>query len=131
MTELRGHGPNGWGIYTFTDRPILLAEGEEAVVKSDAPLLLRGFVDGHIHGAYGVDVMSASPEELARLDQRLREEAGYDAWIPTTVTASCDDVRRMIDRLPECPSIAGFHLEGPFLSPKHPGAQPAAFLAEY
>jgi N-acetylglucosamine-6-phosphate deacetylase len=85
--------------------------------------LVPGFVDGHIHGAFGIDFMTASDEEMALLCEKLAE-VGYEAFLPTTVTAPLDAVRSSLDHLIDHPMIVGFHLEGPFISPEFPGAQP-------
>lgn len=89
-----------------------------------------GFVDVHIHGAFGIDFMSASTTKIIELADRL-EEIGYRGFLPTTVTASLEDVQRALDRLPDHPLIWGFHLEGPFLSPVYPGAQPKDFIIDF
>lgn len=85
--------------------------------------LVPGFVDLHIHGAFGVDFMTATPNEMVYLCRRLAEE-GYEAWLPTTITASLADVLQALAHLPRHPMVPGFHLEGPFISPEYPGAQP-------
>jgi N-acetylglucosamine-6-phosphate deacetylase len=82
-----------------------------------------GFVDLHIHGGFGVDFMTATPDEMVYLCARLAEE-GYEAWLPTTITASLPDVLQALAHLPRHSMIPGFHLEGPFISPDYPGAQP-------
>lgn len=94
-------------------------------------VFVPGFVDLHIHGGFGLDVMDARTGEIEELDDRLREECGYDGWLPTTVTCAPEQALAVLESLPDRPSILGLHLEGPFLSPKHPGAQPPGFLAEY
>lgn len=91
--------------------------------------LVPGFVDIHCHGAFGIDFMSASTEEVRTLCRKL-EEVGYDGFLPTTVTASLGDVRRALEALPDDPMVLGFHLEGPFISRKHPGAQPQSSILD-
>jgi N-acetylglucosamine-6-phosphate deacetylase len=91
-------------------------------------LLVPGFVDIHIHGAFGIDFMSASEHEMVTLCHKLAD-VGYEAFLPTTITASADAVAKAISNLPDHPLIAGFHLEGPFISPEYPGAQPIEFIA--
>lgn len=112
-------GPSGFGTYSLDEatRTLVPAEGEAET------LLVPGFVDVHIHGAFGVDFMSASREDLLRMLRGL-EKQGYEGLLPTTVTASAADVKSALANLPDDPMVLGFHLEGPFISPKFPGAQP-------
>ena len=92
-------------------------------------LLVPGFVDLHIHGAFGIDYMTATSSEIRTLCSRLRE-VGYEAFLPTTVTASPEDVMHALEALPDDPMIRGFHLEGPFISAVFPGAQPKDGIAQ-
>lgn len=118
-------GPQGFGTYAvrWTDSgPELTPAGGEA-----GQLLAPGFVDIHIHGAFGIDFMTASRAEMERLCDLLSKE-GYEAFLPTTVTASEEDVLASLERLPSHPMILGFHLEGPFISRAHPGAQPISSI---
>ncbi len=86
-------------------------------------LLVPGFIDIHTHGAFGIDFMGAQPGEMELLCAKLAER-GYEGFLPTTVTASASDVQRALDGMPDHSMILGFHLEGPFISPVFPGAQP-------
>lgn len=114
-------GPEGFGTYEVewdTNPPRLTR-----VSKPAEYTLVPGFVDIHIHGAFGTDFMSASKEEMSSLCDALVDQ-GYEMFLPTTVTASLSDVKKALSNIPDHPLVGGFHLEGPFLSPKHPGAQP-------
>ncbi len=117
-------GDEGFGTYevTWSDPPVF-----RRVNKAPDVILVPGFVDVHIHGGWGLDFMTASTNQITELSLRLLKE-GYESWLPTTVTASADAVMAAINRLPDHPMIAGFHLEGPFISPDFPGAQPAEFI---
>ena len=118
-------GPQGFGTYE-----VEWGNGQPSLRKvSKAPehLLVPGFVDIHIHGAYGIDFMSATKDQMADLCDAL-EKQGYEAFLPTTVTAPSEEVKSALDNLPDHPLVAGFHLEGPFISEKHPGAQPPEFI---
>jgi len=90
--------------------------------------LVPGFVDQHIHGAFGIDFMSATPAQMGELAAGLRGK-GYEFFLPTTVTASAEAVLRSADAL-DLPMAPGFHLEGPFISQTFPGAQPKEFIVE-
>lgn len=105
--------------------------GEMTDIKTGEPegVLVPGFIDIHIHGAYGIDFMSATKAEMNELCAHLSDD-GYEGFLPTTVTASASDIKRALSNLPSHPMILGFHLEGPFISPKYPGAQPKEFIID-
>lgn len=114
-------GPEGYGAYEVDwEQPLPLVK---RVNDPPSGMLVPGFVDIHIHGAYGVDFMSASKQDMVVLCQRLSDE-GYEAFLPTTVTASFEAVKDAVDNLPDHEMVLGFHLEGPFISWKMAGAQP-------
>lgn len=126
MTDVRrALGPQGFGSYQVS-----WESNGPHFEKSDLPFdgyLVPGLVDIHIHGAYGIDFMSASQAEMLSLCQQLAE-VGYEFFLPTTVTASQEDVLSALKNLPDSPMVPGFHLEGPFVSPLHPGAQPPQWI---
>ncbi len=116
-------GSAGFGTYDIDldRRSFQRVEGQAETI------LVPGFVDIHTHGAFGIDFMTATKAEMSDLCGKLRE-VGYEAFLPTTVTASKADVQRAFATLPDDPMILGVHLEGPFVSLKYPGAQPQAFI---
>jgi N-acetylglucosamine-6-phosphate deacetylase len=118
--QVHAIGPNGFGTYTFDADTVQFSDPTGTPAES---IVCPGFVDVHCHGAFGIDFMSAEPDQVLELCRRL-ESVGYEGFLPTTVTASASELSGVIARLPQDPFILGFHLEGPFLSPKHPGAQP-------
>ena len=92
-------------------------------VRSES-ILTPTFLDVHIHGAAGHDVMDCGPEGLSEV-QRFLALRGTGHYLPTTVTASVDDTLRALEALGaaiERPTPGdeatpiGIHLEGPFLS---------------
>jgi N-acetylglucosamine-6-phosphate deacetylase len=120
-------GPNGFGSYEVSWN-----EGAPTFERISMPpqgLLIPGFVDIHIHGGFGIDFMTSAASELEVLCRRLEGE-GYEGFLATTVTASSDAVLAAISNLPDEQMILGFHLEGPFVSPQYPGAQPPQFIVE-
>lgn len=120
-------GPAGFGAYQveWTVRGPTLSPID---AKPDV-VLCPGFVDLHIHGAYGIDLLSADPAQIVDLCERL-EATGVEAFLATTVTASAPEVRAWLARLPQHRCLAGVHLEGPFISPEFPGAQPVEAIAD-
>lgn len=98
--------------------------------------LLPGFIDMHIHGANGKDVMDASFDALATISKALVAE-GTTSYLATTMTASAGEiesvlchVRDYVKRQDEVngAEILGVHLEGPFISANKVGAQSADFI---
>lgn len=118
-------GPEGFGAYEVEwPGPVL-----RRVSRAADTYLVPGFVDIHTHGAFGIDFMSATSEDMKAWCSKL-ESLGYEGFLPTTVTASVAAVKRSLSVLPDDPMILGVHLEGPFISPKHPGAQPKEFIID-
>ena len=124
---LESYGPDGFGNYEVEwtpSGPVL-----ERVSKAAHGVLIPGFVDLHIHGAFGIDFMSASASDMAVLCDKLAVE-GYEAFLPTTISSPAILVLKALKNLSDHPMVHGFHLEGPFISPKHPGAQPQDAIEE-
>lgn len=100
--------------------------GEE--LNADGDYVSPGFIDIHVHGGGGVEVNSASPEELSAMCA-AHAAHGTTSILPTALAAPADVLLRAIDAVREarraCTGchILGIHLEGPFLSPRQAGAQ--------
>lgn len=95
--------------------------------------VVPGAVDVHIHGAAGADVMDATPESLQTMAWHLPSE-GTTAFLATTMTQAAGRIEAALEAAgsfqsaPGTAELAGIHLEGPFLSKKHPGAQPVSAI---
>ncbi|MFN4232671.1 amidohydrolase family protein, partial [Thermus sp.] len=99
---------------------------EEAPVEG--PYILPGFLDLHVHGGGGREVMEG--QEGVEATVRFHLGHGTTGLLATTVTAPLDQLERALKGVrwamegPWGKALLGVHLEGPFISPHRLGAQP-------
>ena len=124
--------PDGWirGSLSFGERIVAIEGARVSGPDRDETLVLPGFVDLHVHGGGGADVMDGDGaiDTLARLHARH----GTTSLLATTMSAPRPDIehaladvgRAMRERPAGAARVLGVHLEGPFISPGRLGAQP-------
>ena len=128
----------------LSDRHVLVSNGVVTAV-SEVPfrppdgslviegpgILAPGFVDTHVHGRCGLDVMQ--PGHVAPLSLDLLAQ-GVTGFLPTVVAVAPDD---LLDALAAVRGdshgarVLGVHAEGPFLSPENPGMFPPEAFRDY
>lgn len=124
---------NGWvrGAIEFDQRVRRIAAAQEnGNDGDDDPLILPGFIDLHVHGGAGVDIMQGG--DAARTVARTHARHGTTALLGTTMTAHEADIVRALQGLaaaigarePGMARVLGVHLEGPYISIERLGAQP-------
>ncbi|MGD0878229.1 MAG: N-acetylglucosamine-6-phosphate deacetylase [Anaerolineales bacterium] len=126
----------------------LIVEGEKILqIIPDAPsaligkeiihvkgfFVIPGFIDIHVHGAYGFDTMDATSDAILGMGNYFARY-GVTSFLPTTVAASARDIQATINNVSTTPQSShgarhiGIHLEGPYLSHEFRGAQPSQHL---
>lgn len=108
----------------------------EEVIDARGNYVSPGFIDMHIHGSGGYDVMDGSVESLVAISSTIAKN-GVTGFLPTTMTMSKERIYAALDSISyfmgkEAPGarILGAHMEGPFINQKYKGAQAEAFIIE-
>lgn len=126
--------PGGWirGLIEFASRIWSIDGVSVEHPEAHDQIILPGFIDLHVHGGGGSDVMegAAAIEMIAATHARH----GTTGFLATTVTAEKPELRAaltavgtvMKQRKAGCASILGVHLEGPYINSAKLGAQPDA-----
>jgi N-acetylglucosamine-6-phosphate deacetylase len=93
-----------------------------------------GFIDMHLHGGGGADVMDGTPEAFATI-AKVHAKGGTTSIVPSTLTSSIEDLKRAITAFEEARKmnisgsrLLGLHLEGPYFAPSQKGAQDIRFI---
>lgn len=108
---------------------------EGKIVDYSDKFIAPGLVDTHIHGLCGHDVMDDDFDKLNEMSEGLLK-AGVTSWLPTTLTASHDQLKHICATIGDNykkatgAKIQGIHFEGPFYTEKHKGAQNPKYMRD-
>lgn len=112
-----------------SELPASLKQAAAEVIHQPDGYIVPGFIDIHVHGGNGEDFMDATKDVLDQITS-FHSSQGTTAMLATTMTAPKEAIDRVLKEVSDYRNqgmsytkLEGVHLEGPFISPKWPGAQ--------
>lgn len=132
----------GWvrGEIAFSDRIGAIHGATTDPATNGDDYIIPGFIDLHVHGGAGKDVMEGG--DAVHAIAAIHAQHGTTSLLATTMTAPPEDIDLALkaigeacaNRRPGCARVLGAHLEGPYINSGKLGAQPnfarAAKLAD-
>lgn len=104
----------------------------DQIIDAEGNYVVPGFIDVHIHGYKGADVMDGKTESLSIMAKELTAN-GVTSFLATTMTMGVPYIRKALAAVKEYvedetlsrggAEIVGVHLEGPFININKKGAQ--------
>ncbi len=124
-------------VLLFDQQIIKIADKIESqevdIIDANGAYVSAGFIDLHIHGSGGADVMDATPDALKIISNTLLQ-TGTTSFLATTMTMSNQDIDNALhnvqlhaDKVTGA-NLLGIHLEGPFINPSKHGAQDKMYI---
>jgi len=110
--------------------------GGDRVIDAEGLYLSPGFVDIHVHGADGADVMDGSVEDVCRVC-RAHMRHGTTSIVPTALSCKMEELMNGLGIISktagiteDMPEILGIHLEGPYFSKDQAMAQDPKYIKD-
>jgi N-acetylglucosamine-6-phosphate deacetylase len=142
-TQLHGNilTSDGWvtGSIGFSDMITEIKgrtnENPQEQTPASGDYILPGFIDLHVHGGGGKDIMEAG--DAVHVVSRLHAQHGTTSMLATTMTAPAEELEAALGAIGRAcrgrragsARVLGAHLEGPYINPGKLGAQPDFAIA--
>ncbi len=116
-------------IADYGSAPEIRIPKEALVFDLEGAYLSPGFIDLHLHGAWGGDVMSGSTKDIAAMAEGLVKN-GVTSFLPTTLSGPLQQIEKAVQSIEQVMKsnlrgarVLGAHLEGPYFNMRQRGAQ--------
>lgn len=114
----------------------VLWPADAMVINAKGQFVAPGFVDLHVHGGAGRDLMEANLEALVQV-AKFHVTGGTTAMTPTTTVAPAAQIEAALATVDQAighdfggAQILGAHIESPYISPAQHGTQPPEFIRQ-
>lgn len=120
------------GVIRYVDETSCFSNAGWEIFDAKGLYLSSGFIDIHVHGGGGSDFMDASYSAWSNaIDMHLKH--GTTSIVPTTLASDIDTLIKALETFNDNKSkfncrVLGIHVEGPYISQKHAGAQDMRFI---
>src|SRR4030065_1011999 len=116
-------------IIAIEDKKNIFEPAETEVIDAGEGFIVPGFIDIHVHGGGGFDIMDGKYEAIKQV-AAAHSRFGTTAFLLTTMTMSKDKIIESLKSVKEAivkgtgaAEILGVHLEGPYINSERKGAQ--------
>lgn len=125
---------------------LLVIDGKiKKIIENENPLyengidlqgkyVVPGFIDAHIHGAYGADAMDGTVDALKTISSFVVKH-GTTNFLATTLTSTKEILKNVLEKIAEVQdkeldgaNIFGAHMEGPYFDIQYKGAQNEKYI---
>ncbi|KOR27064.1 N-acetylglucosamine-6-phosphate deacetylase [Clostridium sp. L74] len=121
-------------IVSILDKQNVNLNEDVEIIDAKELYVSPGFIDVHIHGSGGKDIMDGDLEAIKVISSTIAKK-GVTSFLPTTMTMDKKDIYKALDVIKQAmgmkfcgAKVLGAHLEGPFINPKYKGAQKEDFI---